>query len=58
MPKTTFGMRANSVVREPEIQKLWDDNEVLKKVVDNNNGVGCLTDSLFFLAVADLMCIA
>eukprot|EP00268_Persea_americana_P043047 TRINITY_DN4314_c0_g1_i1.p1 TRINITY_DN4314_c0_g1~~TRINITY_DN4314_c0_g1_i1.p1 ORF type:complete len:1095 (-),score=214.02 TRINITY_DN4314_c0_g1_i1:857-4141(-) len=38
LPKTTFGMRANSVVREPEIQKLWDDNEVLKKVVDNNNG--------------------
>lgn len=49
LPKTTFGMRANSVVREPEIQKLWDDNEVLKKVVDNNNGVGCLADSLFSL---------
>ncbi|KAK6930167.1 Methionyl/Valyl/Leucyl/Isoleucyl-tRNA synthetase, anticodon-binding [Dillenia turbinata] len=27
LPKTTFGMRANSTVREPEIQKLWDDNQ-------------------------------
>ncbi|OVA14857.1 Aminoacyl-tRNA synthetase [Macleaya cordata] len=38
LPKTTFGMRANSVVREPEIQKLWDENQVFKKVVDRNNG--------------------
>ncbi|XP_057956908.1 isoleucine--tRNA ligase, chloroplastic/mitochondrial [Malania oleifera] len=38
LPKTTFGMRANSSIREPEIQKLWDDNQVFKKVVDRNNG--------------------
>ncbi|KAF8401487.1 hypothetical protein HHK36_012427 [Tetracentron sinense] len=38
LPKTKFGMRANSVVREPEIQKLWDDNQVFKRVVDRNNG--------------------
>ncbi|KAI3980072.1 hypothetical protein MKX01_042726 [Papaver californicum] len=38
LPKTTFGMRANSVVREPEIQKLWDDNQVFKKVAERNNG--------------------
>ncbi|KAF6173665.1 hypothetical protein GIB67_023024 [Kingdonia uniflora] len=38
LPKTTFGMRANAVVREPEIQKLWDENQVFKKVVDKNNG--------------------
>ncbi|KAF5198539.1 Reca [Thalictrum thalictroides] len=38
LPKTTFGMRANSIVREPEIQKLWDDNQVFKRVVDRNNG--------------------
>eukprot|EP00262_Sarcandra_glabra_P011763 TRINITY_DN2896_c0_g2_i1.p1 TRINITY_DN2896_c0_g2~~TRINITY_DN2896_c0_g2_i1.p1 ORF type:complete len:1114 (-),score=229.52 TRINITY_DN2896_c0_g2_i1:171-3194(-) len=38
LPKTTFGMRANSVVREPEIQKLWDDNQVFKRVVERNNG--------------------
>lgn len=39
LPKTTFGMRANSAIREPEIQKLWDENQVFKKVSENNNGV-------------------
>lgn len=39
LPKTTFSMRANSLVREPEIQKIWDDNQVYKRVVDRNNGV-------------------
>ncbi|WJZ86927.1 hypothetical protein VitviT2T_006340 [Vitis vinifera] len=38
LPKTAFGMRANSTSREPEIQKLWDDNQVFKRVVDRNNG--------------------
>ncbi|KAF3792861.1 Isoleucine--tRNA ligase [Nymphaea thermarum] len=38
LPRTTFGMRANSAVREPEIQKLWDAEQVLKKVVDRNSG--------------------
>ncbi|KAF9673295.1 hypothetical protein SADUNF_Sadunf10G0009300 [Salix dunnii] len=38
LPKTTFGMRANALVREPEIQKLWEDNQVFKKVVDKNDG--------------------
>ncbi|XP_011621916.2 isoleucine--tRNA ligase, chloroplastic/mitochondrial isoform X1 [Amborella trichopoda] len=37
LPKTSFGLRANAVMREPEIQKLWEDNEVLKRVVDRNN---------------------
>ncbi|XP_044487178.1 isoleucine--tRNA ligase, chloroplastic/mitochondrial isoform X2 [Mangifera indica] len=38
LPKTTFGMRANALVREPEIQKLWDDHQVFKKVADKNDG--------------------
>lgn len=38
LPKTTFGLRANSVVREPEIQKLWEDNQVLKRVSHRNTG--------------------
>ncbi|KAL8162816.1 hypothetical protein V2J09_014305 [Rumex salicifolius] len=38
LPKTTFGMRANSTVKEPEIQKLWEDNQVFKRVVDRNTG--------------------
>ncbi|KAL0908616.1 hypothetical protein M5K25_023119 [Dendrobium thyrsiflorum] len=39
LPKTNFGLRANSIVREPEIQKIWEDNEVFKRVVDRNTGV-------------------
>ncbi|KAK0607427.1 hypothetical protein LWI29_014832 [Acer saccharum] len=38
LPKTTFGMRANALVREPEIQKLWDDQQVFKRVSDKNDG--------------------
>ncbi|XP_020261568.1 isoleucine--tRNA ligase, chloroplastic/mitochondrial isoform X1 [Asparagus officinalis] len=38
LPKTTFGLRANSVVREPEIQKLWEENQVFKRVVERNTG--------------------
>ncbi|KAG8369963.1 hypothetical protein BUALT_Bualt14G0067800 [Buddleja alternifolia] len=38
LPKTAFGLRANSVVREPEIQKLWDENQVFKRVASRNNG--------------------
>lgn len=41
LPKTTFGMRANSLQREPEIQKIWDDNQVFNRVVERNNGVSC-----------------
>ena len=40
LPKTKFGMRANALVREPEIQKLWEDNQVFKRVVDKNKWVG------------------
>lgn len=38
LPKTAFGMRANSSVREPEIQKIWEENQVFKKVVEKNSG--------------------
>ncbi|XP_012083940.1 isoleucine--tRNA ligase, chloroplastic/mitochondrial isoform X2 [Jatropha curcas] len=38
LPKTTFSMRANATTREPEIQKLWEDNQVFKRVVDKNDG--------------------
>ena len=35
LPMTTFGMRGNSLVKEPEIQKIWDDNdnEVFKRLL-------------------------
>lgn len=48
LPKTKFGMRANSAVREPEIQKIWDENQVYKKVVDKNDGVS-FCDSLYYV---------
>ncbi|XP_047945517.1 isoleucine--tRNA ligase, chloroplastic/mitochondrial [Salvia hispanica] len=38
LPKTAFGLRANSVVREPEIQKLWDENQVFERVTSRNTG--------------------
>ncbi|GER52191.1 isoleucine--tRNA ligase [Striga asiatica] len=38
LPKTAFGLRANSVVREPEIQRLWDENQVFKRVARKNTG--------------------
>lgn len=38
LPKTTFGMRANSLVREPEIQKIWDEHQVFNRVVERNTG--------------------
>ncbi|KAH6816637.1 tRNA synthetase class I L [Perilla frutescens var. frutescens] len=38
LPRTAFGLRANSVVREPEIQKIWDDNQVFERVANRNTG--------------------
>ena len=40
LPKTSFGMRANAVVREPEIQKMWEENRVLERLLERNNKVG------------------
>lgn len=42
LPKTTFGLRANAVMREPELQKLWEENQVLKRVSERNTGVSLL----------------
>uniref|UniRef100_A0A0D9VLS1 isoleucine--tRNA ligase n=2 Tax=Leersia perrieri TaxID=77586 RepID=A0A0D9VLS1_9ORYZ len=38
LPKTSFGLRANSIMREPELQKLWEENQVLKRVSERNTG--------------------
>ncbi|RVW55722.1 Isoleucine--tRNA ligase, chloroplastic/mitochondrial [Vitis vinifera] len=53
LPKTAFGMRANSTSREPEIQKLWNDNQVFKRVVDRIMG----EISFFMMALHMLMVI-
>lgn len=60
LPNTTFGMRANSSVREPELQKLWEDNEVFKKIVDRNDGVSVTSYvfvCLFICLLADWLMI-
>ncbi|KAI4338518.1 hypothetical protein MLD38_023567 [Melastoma candidum] len=38
LPKTSFSMRANSSTKEPEIQKLWDENKVFDRIVESNTG--------------------
>lgn len=38
LPRTAFGLRANSVIREPELQKLWDENQVFERVANRNTG--------------------
>lgn len=35
LPQTTFPMKANSTVREVEIQKFWDDEKVYEKNLEN-----------------------
>ena len=36
--KTNFSMRANSVVREPDIQKFWSENKIDLQLGSNNSG--------------------
>jgi hypothetical protein len=39
VPVTEFSMRANSVVREPEIQSYWAQRGVYENLVESNPGV-------------------
>jgi len=38
LPQTKFDMRANATKREPEIQKLWEDNQVFTRLSQQNPG--------------------
>lgn len=38
LPQTGFGMRANSAVREPEIQKFWEENQIVHTILETNPG--------------------
>ncbi len=38
LPKTNFDMRANAIKREPEIQKLWEENKIYDRLSQNNPG--------------------
>lgn len=39
VPVTEFSLRANSVVREPEIQSYWAQNRVYESLAESNPGV-------------------
>ncbi|MGI0490721.1 isoleucine--tRNA ligase [Alkalinema pantanalense CENA528] len=38
LPQTKFDMRANAVKREPEIQKLWNDERIYETLAQENPG--------------------
>lgn len=38
LPQTDFSMRANAVVREPEIQQFWIDEQIYRNLSQNNPG--------------------
>jgi hypothetical protein len=39
LPQTKFDMRANSVVREPQLQQFWQDNKIYEQLSRENPGV-------------------
>lgn len=44
LPVTNFNLRANSVVREPQIQAFWAEQRVYEALVESNAGVGVCGD--------------
>ncbi|GAB4814888.1 hypothetical protein N2152v2_001934 [Parachlorella kessleri] len=38
LPQTVFDMRANSVVREPQLQQWWEENRIYEKLSRENPG--------------------
>ncbi len=38
LPQTNFNMRANSVTREPELQKFWEEEQIYQRLWQNNPG--------------------
>lgn len=50
LPQTSFNMKANAVQREPEIQKLWEDKQILQKILERNTGVLVLFESCHFVS--------
>lgn len=37
LPQTTLAMRANATVRELEIQKFWEENDIYHKIINNRD---------------------
>ncbi|MFM7600520.1 MAG: isoleucine--tRNA ligase [Pseudanabaena sp.] len=38
LPQTDFSMRANAIIREPEIQKFWQEQGIYEELSSNNKG--------------------
>jgi isoleucyl-tRNA synthetase len=38
LPQTDFSMRANAIIREPEIQKFWQEQGIFEALSHNNKG--------------------
>ena len=38
LPQTKFDMRANSVVREPQLQQFWEENKIYETLSQSNPG--------------------
>ena len=38
LPQTDFSMRANAIIKEPEIQKFWQEQEIYEDLIHNNHG--------------------
>ncbi|MEI6064355.1 MAG: isoleucine--tRNA ligase [Pseudanabaena sp. ELA748] len=38
LPQTDFSMRANAVIKEPEIQKFWQEQDIYADLSQNNKG--------------------
>ena len=37
LPQTTLAMRANATVRELEIQKFWEENDIYNKIIEQRD---------------------
>jgi hypothetical protein len=48
LPVTPFSLRANSVEREPEIQRFWSEGRVYEGLSQNNPGVSAIKDTIPF----------
>jgi isoleucyl-tRNA synthetase len=38
LPQTSFDQRANSLKREPEFQKWWEEERIYESIIENNKG--------------------
>lgn len=51
-------MKANAVQREPEIQKLWEERQILQRMMERNTGVRLAISHLDFSVKCAYDCVA